>query len=54
MRMSVNWACYIAWQHAENMAYEEANKTKEKEAIIGNQFLDELVKLSEQASNRGG
>lgn len=54
MRMAVNWACYLAWQYTENVAYEQANNKKEKEALIANDYLDELRELAEKADSRGG
>lgn len=49
--MGVNWACYIAWQSAENEANKDAqNKTQSETAELG-KYLQELEEISK---SRGG
>lgn len=47
MRMSVNWACYVAYQHAENLAYKEAQQNKKNEDLGLAKYLDELKEISQ-------
>lgn len=50
MRVAINWACYIAYQQAENEEYQKAQDKSGMEAIEMGRFLKEL---EEQQSSRG-
>lgn len=54
MRMAVNWACYIAYQKAENDAYEESKKEKKEESALLGQHLDSQLKELEEISKSRG
>lgn len=54
MRMAINWACYVSYQHAENLAYEDAKDTKQSEVSAFGAHLDQLRELEEMSKSRGG
>lgn len=54
LRFAINWACYIAYQHAENLANDEALKTKKRETNALGLHLDQLRELEEMGRSRGG
>lgn len=51
--MAINYGCYIAYQHAENLANEDAQKIKENETFQMSRYLDELKDLADKSSSRG-
>ena len=53
MRVAVNWACYVAYQEAENQLNEDAQKTKENETMSLSKHLDFLKELDEASTTRG-